>query len=160
MGVLLSTQGVGAVAGGLTAAPLLRRMSEGLLTALGLSCVCAAVLLLTVPNLVVDLAAMVLAGFVGPWIIVAATTAIQRRTPSEVLGRVFGAFQLSLTVPQVTSIGFGAALIAVVNYRILLLAVAVVAALAVGYLITFPENRRLAAADQPAALIAEETSST
>lgn len=59
-----------------------------------------------------------------------------------VLGRVFGAFELSLTVPQVTSVGLGAALIAVVDYRILLATVAVVAVVAGGYLVLTPDTRR------------------
>ncbi len=99
-------------------------------------------LLLTVPSLAADLAGVMLAGLVGPWVTVAAVTAIQRRTPSDLLGRVSGAFELSLTIPQVTSIGLGAALIAVVSYRVLLVAVAVVAAIAVVFLFTSPETRR------------------
>jgi len=141
VGVLLTAQGIGAVAGGLVAAPLLKRTSEPILVVLGLCCAAAAVLLLTVPNLTADLAGVVIAGLVGPWITVAAVTALQRRTPSDLLGRVSGAFQLSLTVPQVTSIGFGAALIAVVSYRALLAAVAVVAVIAAGYLLSTPQAR-------------------
>lgn len=142
VGVLLTTQGVGAVAGGLLAAAILRRTSEGLMTALGLSCGGIAVLLLTLSSLPLVLAGMLLAGVVGPWISVAAITAIQRRTPSALLGRVSGAFSLSLTVPQVVSVGLGAALIAVVNYRLLLIAVAAVAGLAVSYLVSRPDARR------------------
>lgn len=142
LGVLLTTQGAGAVAGGLTAAALLKRMPEGLLTALGLSCAAVAVLLLTVPNLVVVLAGMAVAGLVAPWCAVAAMTAMQRRTPSDLLGRVSGAFGLSLTVPQVASIGLGAALIAVVSYRVLLAAIAVVAVIAAGSLLATPGSRR------------------
>jgi MFS family permease len=151
VGVLLTVQGAGAVAGGLLAAPLLRRMTEPMLTGLGLCTAAAAVLLLTLPNLATALVAMVLAGFVGPWVSVAATTALQRRTPPAVLGRVAGAFQLALTIPQLTSIGLGAALIAVVNYRVLLVAIAVVAAIAVAYLFSTPETRRPASAEHLAA---------
>ena len=146
VGVLITAQGIGAVAGGIVAAPLLKRTSEAILIVLGLCCAAGAVLLLTVPNLVADLAGVVLAGVVGPWITVAAVTALQRRTPSELLGRVSGAFELSLTVPQVTSVGLGAALIAVVSYRLLLVAVAVVAAVAAAYLLATPDSRRPPAA--------------
>jgi MFS family permease len=156
VGVLMTVQGAGAVAGGLLAAPLLGRMTEPMLTGLGLVTAAAAVLLLTLPNLATALVAMVLAGFVGPWVSVAATTALQRRTPPAVLGRVAGAFQLALTIPQLTSIGLGAALIAVVNYRVLLVAIAVVAAIAVVYLFATPQTRRRVptepvAAEQPVA---------
>ena len=150
VGVLTSVQGAGAIAGGLTAAPILRRVSEGMMTAMGLASAAIAVLLLTVPSLVVVLAGMLVAGLVGPWVSVAAVTAIQRRTPSELLGRVSGAFSLGLTVPQVTSVGVGAALIAAVNYRVLLLVIAVVAAAAVAYLVSQPEARHRAAQAEPA----------
>lgn len=116
-------------------------------------------LLLTLPSLVTALAGMVIAGLVGPWVSVAAITAIQRRTPSALLGRVSGAFQLGLTVPQVLSVGLGAALIAVVNYRVLLVAVAAVAAIAVTFLVSQPDSRRRTertAARAPAAAEAAE----
>src|ERR1700735_1246468 len=142
VGVLMTTQGIGAVAGGLTATAVLKRSSEGMVTAMALACAGAAVLLLTLPSLVTALAGMVTAGLVGPWVSVAPITAIQRRTPSALLGRVSGAFQLGLTVPQVLSVGLGAALIAAVNYRVLLVAVAVVAALAVTFLVSQPDSRR------------------
>jgi MFS family permease len=142
VGVLLTVQGAGAVAGGLCSAAILRRMSEGMMTAMGLASAGAAVLLLIVPNAATVVAGMVLAGFVGPWINVAAVTAIQRRTPPDLLGRVAGAFGLSLTVPQVASVGLGAALIAVVNYRLLLAAVAVVAAASVTFLVSQPQARQ------------------
>lgn len=150
VGVLMTVQGVGAVAGGLSAAAILRRLPEGLMTAMGLASAALAVLLLTLPSLVAVLAGMVLAGFVGPWVSVAAITAIQRRTPADLLGRVSGAFGLSLTAPQVASVGLGAALIAVVNYRILLVAVAVVAAAAVAFLVSQPQVRRRAPEAEPA----------
>ncbi len=150
LGVLTSVQGGGAIAGGLTAAPLLRRVSEGMMTAMGLASAGIAVLLLTAPNLAVVLTGMLVAGLVGPWVSVAAVTAIQRRTPPELLGRVSGAFSLGLTVPQVTSVGVGAALIAAVNYQVLLLVIAVVAAAAVAYILSQPEARHRTTTQSPA----------
>jgi MFS family permease len=141
-GVLISVLGVGAVVGGLTAAPLLHRLSEGMLTVLGLACAAAGVLLMMLPSLGLVLAGAVLVGFMIPWVNVAATTALQRRTPSALLGRVSGAFGLSLTVPQIASIGLGAALIAIVSYRVLLGAIAVAAATAAAFLVCQPSARR------------------
>lgn len=126
VGVTMTTQGIGAIAGGLTAAAILKRMSEGRLTALALAFVAGAVLLLALPSTALVLVGTVLGGFAGPWMIVAATTAMQRRTPASMLGRVSGAFGLGVTAPQAMSIGLGAALIAVLNYRILLVVIAVV----------------------------------
>jgi predicted MFS family arabinose efflux permease len=142
LGVLITVQGVGAVAGGFAAAPLLRRVSEPVLIAMGLACVTVSMVGLMVPDLVPVLAGMIVAGFVSPWLNVAAVTAFQRRTPDAMMGRVFGVFGLALTIPQVASIGLGAALIAVVNYRVLLAVIAVTAALAGLFLVGQPGNRR------------------
>jgi predicted MFS family arabinose efflux permease len=128
LGVLTTVQGVGAVLGGMAAAPLLKRVSEPVLLAMGLACLTLAMLALAVPDLVVVLAGMVVAGFVGPWLSVAGVTAFQRRTPAAMMGRVFGVLRLALTIPQAASIGIGAALIAVVSYRVLLAVIAVTAA--------------------------------
>jgi len=80
----------------------------------------------------------VLAGFVGPWASVAVITALQRRTSPAVIGRVSGALDLSLSAPQVVSVGLGAALIAVLSYRLLLLIIAAVATVAVTFLVSRP----------------------
>jgi predicted MFS family arabinose efflux permease len=128
LGVLVTVQAVGGGLGGMSAAPLLRRVSEPMLLAMGLACLTLAMLALAVPDLVVVLAGMVVAGFAGPWLGVAGVTAFQRRTPPALLGRVFGVLRLVLTIPQATSIGIGAALITVVSYRVLLVVIAVVAA--------------------------------
>jgi MFS family permease len=145
VGVLLTAQGVGAIAGGLAAAALLKRTSESLLIVGALCALVAGMLLLTIPNLAANLVGIGVAGLVAPWILAGAMTALQVRTPPELLGRVTGVFQLSLGIPQIASLGLGAALIAVVNYRILL---AVVAAVAL-YLLSVPETRRHATADAP-----------
>jgi MFS family permease len=144
LGVLTTLQGAGAVLGGMVAAPLLKRMPEPVLLAMGLACVTLAMLALTVPNLAAVLAGMVVAGFVSPWLNVAAVTAFQRRTPPAMMGRVFGVFGLALTIPQAASIGIGAALITVVNYRVLLVVVAVAAAAAGVFVIGQPGIRRRA----------------
>ena len=142
VGVLGVFQGAGAIAGGIVAAPLLKRTSESLLVMAGLGLLAIAMVLLTVPNVFANVAAMLVVGPVGPWLMVAAMTALQLRTPAELMGRVAGVFQLALGIPQIASIGLGAALIAFVNYRILLAAVAVVAVIAAGYLLSVPEARR------------------
>jgi MFS family permease len=155
VGVLITVQGVGAVTGGLLAAPALKRTSSSLLIVAGLGCVAIATALLTVPNLIVCLAAMLVAGLVGPCLVVAAMTAVQTRTPARLLGRVAGVFQLSLALPMTISIGLGALLIAVVSYQVLLLVVTAVALVAAGYLLSVPETRRPAAPAAAATLAAD-----
>jgi predicted MFS family arabinose efflux permease len=142
LGVLTTVQSVGAILSGMAAAPLLKRVSEPVLLAMGLACLTLTMLALTVPDLVAVLSGMFVAGFVGPWLSVAATTAFQRRTPAAMMGRVFGVLRLSLTIPQTASLGIGAALITVVNYRVLLVVIAVVAAASSLFVIGQPEIRR------------------
>jgi MFS family permease len=128
LGVLTTMGGVGAVLGGIAAAPLLRRVSEPLLLAMALACMALAMLALAVPDLVVVLAGMAVAGSAGPWLSVSGITAFQRRTPAAKMGRVFGVVRLALTIPQTASLGIGAALITMVDYRVLLVVIAVAAA--------------------------------
>ncbi len=99
VGVLGVFQGAGAIAGGILAAPLLKRTSESLLVMAGLGLLAVAMVLLTVPNVVANVAAMLIVGPVGPWLMVAAMTALQLRTPAELMGRVAGVFQLALGIP-------------------------------------------------------------
>ena len=144
LGVLTTVGGVGAVLGGMSAAPLLRRVSEPVLLAMALACMTLAMLALTVPDLVVVLAGMAICGAAGPWLSVSGITAFQRRTPAAKMGRVFGVLRLALTIPQTASLAIGAALITVVDYRVLLVVIAVAAAASGLLVIGQPEIRRRA----------------
>jgi MFS family permease len=134
LGVLVSLQGVGALAGAALAAPVVRRTSERALIAGGLAMCAVASLLLITASLPLVLVAGAALGVCLVWINVGAVTLIQRRTPRALLGRVDAALEFAITAPQAASIALGAALIAVVNYRILLLAMAAVIAFSAGYL--------------------------
>jgi Major Facilitator Superfamily len=134
LGVLTSLQGTGALAGGALAAPVMRRTSERALIADGLAACAAASLLLITASLPVVCAASAALGLGIVWVNVGAITLIQRRTPAALLGRVDAALEFAIVVPQAASIALGAALIAVVNYRILLLAMGAVIGSSAGYL--------------------------
>jgi len=149
LGVLATVEGAGAVLGGMSAAALLRRVSEPALLAMALACMTLAMLALTLPDLVVVLVGMAVSGLAGPWLSVAGITAFQRRTPAAKMGRVFGVVRLVLTIPQTASIGIGAALITVLNYRVLLAVIAVAAAAAGLLVIGQPETRRRAVPGTP-----------
>jgi hypothetical protein len=56
------------------------------------------------------------------WLIVALNTLIQRRTPGPLLGRVAAASEALISGPQAVSIGMGAVLVGVLDYRLLFLA--------------------------------------
>lgn len=140
--ITVSAQGVGAIAAGLTAAPLVRRLSEGLVVGLGLTSAACAYLLLTAPSAPVVLIGSALLGAGLSWITVGTTTRLQRRTPSGLMGRTSAAFDLLLTVPQTIAIALGAALFAAFDYRLLLAAMAALVALSAAYLFTRTEQRR------------------
>ena len=142
LGILVSAQGVGAIAAGLVAAPLMRRLSEGLLASLGMISAAAGFLLLIASQLPAVIAGCVLLGASLSWIIAGIMTLFQRRTPPELMGRTDAAFTVVYAVPQTMAIALGASLIAVLDYRILLLVIAGLMTLAAGYLGTRREQRR------------------
>jgi MFS family permease len=141
LGILVAAQGAGAIAAGLAAAPLMGRLTEGLLAGLGMIIAAVGFLLLIPSQLPAVLAGSVLLGGSISWIIVGIMTLFQRRTPPELMGRTDAAFTIAYTVPQTMAIALGAGLIALLNYRILLLAIAGLMALAAGYLCTRREQR-------------------
>jgi MFS family permease len=141
LGVLTSLQGVGALAGGALAAPVMRRIGERALVASGLAACAAGALLLITAWLPLVLAAMAALGLCIVWINVGAITLIQRRTPGDLLGRVDAALEFAIIVPQAASIAVGAALIAAVSYRVLLAAMAAVIAFSACYLAAGREQR-------------------
>ena len=149
LGILVSAQGVGAVAAGTVAAPLMRRLSEGLLAGLGMVSAAVGFLLLIASQLPAVLAGSALLGASLSWIIVGVMTLFQRRTPPELMGRTDAALTIAYTVPQTMAIALGAGLIAVLSYRILLLVIAGLMTLAAGYLVTRPEQRRTAVTEVP-----------
>ncbi|MBV9944669.1 MAG: MFS transporter [Solirubrobacterales bacterium] len=135
VGVLVGIQGLGAVLGGLSAAPLIRRIGERSLIALGLMLTCAGALLEIPSWPPMVLAGLVVFGFSLPWVLVGLTTLVQRSTPPELQGRVYAAADAVITVPQTISIALGAALIGIIGYRALLAAMAASNALAGAYLV-------------------------
>ena len=141
VGVLLAVQGVGAVTGGLLAAPLIRRVGEGHLAALGMLVFSGGVTLLTSGSLPVVLAGIVLFGLGIPWIVVALFTLLQRLTPGPLQGRTYSAIEVLVNTPQTISIALGAVLVGLVDYRLLLLLEAAVVAAAGAWLLTRPEQR-------------------
>jgi hypothetical protein len=58
--------------------------------------------------------------------VVAFGTAVQLRTPPDLQGRVYSAADTLVGTPQTLSIALGAALVAIVDYRILIVAMALV----------------------------------
>jgi MFS family permease len=147
-GVFATIQGVGSIAGGVTAAVVLRRIGEVRLVGMGLALFALADLCLIAPSLGVVLAAGPVAGVGVTWAIVGFSTALQTRTPLAIQGRVSAAADLSLSIAQTTSIATGALLSTLVDYRILFVVMAAVVLASAGYLLT----RRQAGAAAPATM--------
>jgi hypothetical protein len=74
----------------------------------------------TLPWLPAILMAKVIGGLGLATMIVGSTTVIQRHTPRPLIGRVSTATETLVSGPQTISIAAGAALISVVDYRLLL----------------------------------------
>jgi MFS family permease len=125
-GVFMTVQGVGAVIAGPITSIVIRRLGETITVAASMAIFAAASLLMIVPWLPCALAGSFLIGFGLPWILVGFTTLIQRGTPSRLRGRAYAAFDVITNTPQMASTGYGAALIIVLDYRLLLVVMAVV----------------------------------
>lgn len=140
VGVLDTFQGAGAIAGGLTAAVLLRRAGEARLTGIGLALFGAGCLGLLAPSLGGVLPAAIVYGMGIGRAVVALTTAYQRRSPQHVQGRVAAATNMLFSVPQTVSIAAGAALVSVIDYRLEIVIMGVVTMLAAVYVFSRSED--------------------
>jgi hypothetical protein len=136
VGVIASFQGIGAIAGGLSAPWLMRRVGDLRLSGVGIALFGLGDCLWLVASTPVVLGSTIISGLGIVWAIVALATAYQMRSPSAVQGRVSAAANMLFSVPQTISIAVGAALITVIDYRVEILAMAVVFALSAAYLLT------------------------
>lgn len=127
--VLAAVQGGGAVLGGVTAAAVIKRTGERNAMALSLAVFGLCLGLAALPVLPVVLACMVLIGIAIPWQLVAFSTLRQRMTPPRLQGRVSAATNMALNGPQTIGTAAGAGLVAIVDYRIVLVAMGVGVAL-------------------------------
>jgi MFS family permease len=118
-GVLSSLQGVGAIAGGLTAPSLLRRIGDVRLVGIGMALFAVGDLSFVSSSLALISSGIVVAGIGVSWVIVGLYTAMQTRTPLRLQGRVASAADLFISTPQTISIAAGAGLVALVDYRVL-----------------------------------------
>jgi Na+/melibiose symporter-like transporter len=126
LGVLETAAGIGAVAGGALATVIMARTSERGLVLWGMIASAGAAILLLTTLLPAILIGMALAGSCDLWVNIGGYTIIQRNTPASLLARVDAALSMAIMIPQVVSLAIGSALIAVVDYRVLLIGVAAI----------------------------------
>ena len=136
LGVLLTVQGIGGLVGGFTAAPLVRRTSEGYVAGVGMVLAAVTSAMLALPSPVSVFAGVLLFGVSLPWILVGAYT------PPQLQGRVHATVDTLVGAPQTAAIALGAGLVAVVDYRVLLVLLGLVVAVAGLWLATRSEQRR------------------
>ena len=136
VGVLGTAQGVGAIAGGVTSAWLMRRVGDVRLAGIGVAVFGIGDLFWMVPSVPIVLASTAFAGVGIVWAVVSLSTAYQRRSPNEVQGRVAAAANMLFSLPQTIGIAMGAALITVVDFRVEIVTMTVVFLASGAYLLT------------------------
>ena len=134
-GILIAVQGIGAIVGALTATGVMARNGEVKLVGAGMTIMAIGALGTADQSLAIVLAGKILFGLGLPWMVIGAFTLLQRVTPSQLQGRTFAAAELAIAAPQTASIAVGAALIAVTDYRLLIVTQAITVGLAGAYLL-------------------------
>ena len=119
VGPLLTVQGVGAVSVGLVSSRVVRRVGEPAAVVVGLLVTAVGLLGIVLAahtwQLLVTVA--VLGGGI-PLIFVAFNTLLQKQTPGRLMGRVSASVEVLVTTPQALSIGVGAVLVGLLDYRV------------------------------------------
>ncbi len=117
VGVVVSVQGIGAIAGGIMSAWLIKKTGEARAIALSLVILAIGLAIATASSLAGVFVGVVVLGFALPLFIVALYTLLQRRTPNRLMGRVSTATDVILGTPQSCSIALGALLVSLISYR-------------------------------------------
>jgi hypothetical protein len=118
VGVLSSIQGAGAIAGGLVCGRLMDRRGETALATLGTAVFALGPVAQVTGWLPAVLAGSALTGVGLPWTVIAGLTAVQRRTPRPMVGRVAASANTLVFGGPALSIPVGALLVSVLDYRI------------------------------------------
>jgi hypothetical protein len=122
--VIVCLQGIGGLSGGLIAARVVRQLGELGATASGVGLMGFGLLFFLYPSLALGLVGAIILGLGIPIAIVGFNTLMQRVTPAGVMGRVGAAADAMVGTPQALSIAGGAALVSVLDYRLIFLIMA------------------------------------
>lgn len=132
--VLVSVQGVGAVAGGLASPHVVRRLGEVGAAVLGLVLLGgSAIAMAASPSVGWVLASISVFGVALPLLIVSYMTLLQRRTPQRLIARVSVAAEVVMSVPSAISLATGAVLVAVLDWRVLFVVIGLVTLAGAGH---------------------------
>lgn len=130
MGIVVAAQGIGSIVGGLTTGRLSACWGARLLAAVGVGMIAVGTALLLVPEVAGVLAGNAIRGAGNTWMLVGVMTLMQQRTAKEMMGRVSSSLYIVVFFPVAVSALFGAGLIQFVDFRLLIGAAALVAAVA------------------------------
>lgn len=122
LGPLISVQGVGAVLGGVTAAAVIGRWGEPRVFGTGVLLLALALLPLATSSLALVIIGLAVGGFAVTWSVVSFITLRQRLTPPRLQGRTGSATAIAINLPQTLVTLIGAAILGIVDYRVLVLA--------------------------------------
>lgn len=142
LGPLTSLQGIGAVVAGLTAPVVIGRWGEVRVFAIGVTLLAvgmAPTMTSSLPAVLVGLAAV---GFGVTWTVVSFITLRQRLTPPRLQGRTGAATAIAINLPQTLVTLAGAAILGLVDYRLMILATVL---LALASLVFLPRSHRSSA---------------
>lgn len=142
LGILVCIQGVVAIAAAPFAPWAMRRLGEGSVTAIGLLTCAVGVTGWSVPRLAAVAPAAAVFGAGMTWLAIGTNTLIQRRTPKDLVGRVDSFAELAVSAPNIGFIALGSLLVSFVQYRLLLVGMALVMAVGGTWLVTRREQRR------------------
>ncbi|MFB7776809.1 MFS transporter [Streptomyces bauhiniae] len=121
VGVLVSGQGVGAVAAGLLAPKVMKAAGAQRLAALGMAAAALGYTLELPPATASVLMGVALLGAGSSWLGIGVITLVLHLTPSEVIGRTEAAVGLMLSATQALAVATAAGAIDTVDHRILIL---------------------------------------
>jgi MFS family permease len=145
VGPLLTVQGVGAVAAGILASRIIRRLGEPRSLVAGLVVLATGLGVIVVAQEVWQLllgTAVLGAGI--PLLIVSFNTILQKQTPGHLMGRVSTTTEVLTTTPQALSIALGALLVTVVDYRVIFTLMTLGTLLGAAYLVLALRGRLVA----------------
>jgi MFS family permease len=142
VGPVLTVQGVGAVAAGIVASRLIRRLGEPRTLVAGLLVLATGLGVIAVAQEVWQLlAGTVVLGAGIPLLIVAFNTILQKQTPGHLMGRVSTSVEVLTTTPQALSIALGALLVTILDFRVIFALMALGTLAGAGYLLVALRGR-------------------
>jgi MFS family permease len=142
VGPVLTVQGVGAIAAGLLASRVIKRLGEPRTLVVGLVVLAAGLGVIAAAQQVWELlAGTVVLGAGIPLLIVAFNTILQKQTPGPLMGRVSTTTEVLTTTPQALSIALGALLVTLVDYRVIFVLMAAGTLVGAAYLVVALRGR-------------------